>query len=335
MFNSFFSIFNPKIMCFIAIILLQNCNNRKSYQEAKTSDNQHIGTHLKNAPTRTEERRESAQENEQREESRDRKAESADVVSKSPQDVGVVNANLNSQKDRKFVRTAETKCKVKNVQKATRNLEELAVKYKGFITNGNFQSQIVNQFNKPATNDSVLNVKIVQVIHDLTMRVPNVAFDSLLRDVQKMADFVDYRIVRANDVNLQIMAKALFIDRFKNYENNYNKMYGSNTVYGQDHLLGNQTNTDQQKIDKLRLEDEVNYSTIQINLYQKEYAYQEMAINLDKIVYQPSFITRLANALYEGWQTVENAFLSAMSIWFFWIILALGFFAWRKLSAND
>ncbi len=261
-----------------------------------------------------------------------RESKDNEARQRTQDDTGVINANLDSQKDRKFVRTADTRCQVKSVQKATRNLEDLTVKYKGFMTNGHFQSQIVNEFTKPATLDSLLNVKIVRVTQDLTIRVPNMAFDSLLRDIQKLSDFVDYRVVRANDVQLQLLAKAMFIDRFKTYDNNYNKMYGSNTVYGQDHLLNNQVQNDQQRIDKLRLEDEVNYSTIQINLYQKEYAYQQLVINLDKIIYKPSFFTHIQEAFYDSLDFMQNVLFFLIKTWFLWVGFAFGVFFWRKYN---
>jgi hypothetical protein len=284
------------------------------------------------APKETEQR---TQEESPSSTQMEKKAPNSNEARQRNDDTGIINANLDSQKDRKFVRTADTRCQVKSVPKATRNLEELTTKYKGFMTNGHFQSQIVNEFTKPATLDSLLNVKIVRVIQDLTIRVPNMAFDSLLRDIQKLSDFVDYRIIRANDVQLQLLAKTMFIDRFKNYDNNYNKMYGSNTVYGQDHLLNNQTQNDQKHIDKLRLEDEVNYSTIQINLYQKEYAYQQMVINLDKIIYKPSIFVHIQEAFYDSLEFLQNILLFVIKTWFVWSVLIFGVFFWRKWKNND
>ena len=75
--------------------------------------------------------------------------DSTSVVSSS---AAVENKNSN----RKFVRTADVKFKVKNVAKSTYAIEDATTKFGGFVTYTNLQSNIHNEDRTKVSQDSTL-----------------------------------------------------------------------------------------------------------------------------------------------------------------------------------
>jgi len=235
--------------------------------------------------------------------------------------------NLESQKGRKFIRTADVKGKVKDVMKTTMKIEDVTSEFKGFITSTDLKSVISYTENPAISADSLLEIKHYIVENHLTIRVPNEKMDSLMRKLGFLFDFVDYRVMKAEDVSLQILSNEMQQKRFNTFENRYTNAIDSKgrkldeTAGAEENLLNRQLQSDQSKIHKLNLEDQIAYSTIQLHLYQRETVTREVYANYRNIEsYRPSLWSRIGDALRDGWRVVEHLIVFLFQLWWFWIL---------------
>ena len=124
--------------------------------------------------------------------------DSASVISSS----AVVQPNNNN---RKFVRTADIKFKVKNVAKSTYAIENVTNKFGGFVTYTNLESHINHKEETRVSQDSILETTKFTVDNNITIRVPNTKLDTVIKSIAKEIDFLDSRLIKADDVTLQML----------------------------------------------------------------------------------------------------------------------------------
>jgi hypothetical protein len=114
---------------------------------------------------------------------------------------------------RKFVRTADLKFKVKNVTKSTYAIENITNKFDGFVTYTNLQSNIIDKFETKISQDSTLETTRYNVENNITIRVPDKRLDTVIKCIAKQIDFLDYRVIKADDVSLKILSNQLAQNR--------------------------------------------------------------------------------------------------------------------------
>lgn len=127
----------------------------------------------------------------------------------------------NTNPERKFIRTADVKCKVKNVANTTTDIENICTAQGGFVIYTNLASNIDEHTETPISADSLLETTFYTITNTMTLRVPNTKLDSTLKDIAKSIDYLDYRIIKADDVSLQILANDF---TQKRATNNYNRI---------------------------------------------------------------------------------------------------------------
>jgi len=110
--------------------------------------------------------------------------EEADIVSSSA-------AVENKKSERKFVRTADAKFKVKNVTQSTYAIENATTKFGGFVTYTNLQSNVSEKFDTKISQDSTLETTKYHVENNITIRVPNTQLDTVIKTIAHQIDFLD------------------------------------------------------------------------------------------------------------------------------------------------
>ena len=234
--------------------------------------------------------------------------------------------------ERKFIRKAELRFKVKNVQTSSNVVEDLVNKYKGFIIKAQLSTNVLNMNEVELSEDSVLRNKSYEVNNEISLRIPNESFDKLQRDIQPLMTFLDSQTVSAEDVSLNLMASEVRKKRYSKFEKRYEKTIDSKgkklpeTSTAEENLLNHQSEADINQIETLRTKDEVNYSTITLHLYQPVTVTQEMLPNIENThAFKPHLFIRMWQSVREGWYILEELIIFFTRLWFL-ILLALGAF---------
>ena len=256
--------------------------------------------------------------------------DSTSVISSS---AAVVDKNSN----RKFVRTADVKFKVKNVAKSTYAIEDATTKFGGFVTYTNLQSNIHSEDRTKVSQDSTLVTTKYKVDNNITIRVPNTKMDTVIKTIAKQIHFLDYRIIKADDVSLQMLSNELAQKRSNSSEKRLANAIDSKgkklnqVVDAEATLDAKKEQNDASKLQNLSLQDQVNFSTLTLNIYQDESIKQEMVANEKSInAYRPNIGLQIWDSIKTGWFMLENIVSFIVVLWPFVLIGFLGFFGYKK-----
>ena len=248
------------------------------------------------------------------------------------------SAAVENKKDstHKFVRTAELRFKVKSVIKSTYDIEDITARIGGFVTYTNLTSDAISTETKEISLDSSVIVTRFTVTNSIIIRVPNTKLDTTLKQISRNIVYLDSRIIKADDVALQLLSNNLTIKRsdknearLKNAIDNRGKKLNE-TTSAEELLLNKQEQADNARIANLSLKDQLNFSTINLTIYQNQGVnYEKIARDKNPKQYQPSLGFRILDSLSNGWSIFENIIVYLLNLWGLVLIGALGFLGYK------
>jgi hypothetical protein len=253
------------------------------------------------------------------------------------------SAAVESGKDtsRKFIRTANLKFKVESVIKSTYEIEDITVRNGGFVTVTNLNSNIDNLTVTPISEDSSLETKYYTVTNTMTLRVPNTALDSTLKAIALQIDYLDYRIIQASDVGLDMLANRLRQNRLGKQQGRLTSAIDrrgkklDETLSAEELLMNKQDESDAAGISNLSMLDQISYSTISLAIYQRQAVRREMIANDKNIeAYEPSVGSKLLGALKIGWKGLEAVVLFLARFWGLFLFGAVVYLLYRKYGSG-
>lgn len=271
-----------------------------------------------------------------------KKAESAAETAYESNNIVVDTTNVVSSSaaiesknnNRKFVRTADIKFKVKNVANSTYVIENTANKFGGFVTYTNLQSTITDKSETKISQDSTLEITKYRVENNITIRVPNIRLDTVIKTIAKQIDFLEYRIIKADDVSLQMLSNQLTQDRTENQEKRLEKAIDAKgkklngIIAAEDNLNTKKEQKDNSKIENLSLQDQVNFSTLTLQIYQRETIKEEMIANAK--TYRQDFGSKILDGIISGWYVIEGIIAAVAQLWSVILIGIGGYFIFKK-----
>ncbi|WP_281299224.1 DUF4349 domain-containing protein [Flavobacterium limnophilum] len=272
-----------------------------------------------------------------------KKAESAEETAyQSNSDMVVDTTNVISSSaavepknsDRKFVRTADLKFKVKNVANSTYAIENTANKFGGFVTYTNLQSTVSDKSETKISQDSTLEITKYAVENNITIRVPNIRLDTVIKTIAKQIDFLEYRIIKADDVSLQILSNQMQQNRSANQEKRLEKAIDTKgkklneVMAAEDNLKNQKEQNDNSKLENLSLKDQVNFSTLTLQIYQRETIKEEMVANAK--TYRQNFGSKILDGIKTGWYVIEGIIAVLAQLWSVILIGIGGYFIFKK-----
>lgn len=226
----------------------------------------------------------------------------------------------------KFIRTADLKFKVKDVIRSTYDIESIAKSQEGFVTYTNLTSHVDYTDNTLVSADSTLETTYFTVSNNLILRVPNTKLDTTLKVIAKHIDFLDYRIIKADDVALDVLSNTLQQKRSERNEERITKAIDERgkklkeTTSAEELLYAKQTSADEARISNMRLADQINFSTINLNIYQRQTFKRELLANTKNIdAYEPGIGYQLKEAFKWGWEALKTVLITLVKLW--WLIV--------------
>ncbi|MGX7666345.1 DUF4349 domain-containing protein [Flavobacterium pedocola] len=241
--------------------------------------------------------------------------------------------------DRKFVRTADLQFKVKNVAKSTYKIEDVTNRMGGFVTYTNLQSQINDKEETRVSQDSILETVRYTVENEITIRVPNTKLDTLLKSIASEVDFLDSRVIKADDVTLQLLANKMAQKRSSSTENRIEKAINekgkklNNVIDAEENLAAKKEQNDTAKLNNLSLNDQINFSTVSIKLYEREAIKHELYASEKSInKYRPHLGLQIWESMKTGWYMLESVIAFVVQLWALILIAVLGYIGYKKLT---
>ncbi len=250
-------------------------------------------------------------------------------------------AKASKDSTRKFIRTANLKFKVKDVIKSTYDIEDITAKEGGFVTYTNLSSSISDVQKTAISEAETLETTHYVVTNEIILRVPNTKLDATLKEISRNIDYLDYRVIRAEDVALQLLANKLTQKRAAKNEQRLTNAIDSKgkklneTAAAEETLLNKQEQADNAKISNLSLADQIKYSTISLEIYQRETFKREVIKNDENIdEYEPGLGTKLLEALKYGWDILEGFFVFLARMWGVLVFAIAAYILYKKYGGK-
>ena len=239
---------------------------------------------------------------------------------------------------RKLIRTADIKFKVKSVVQSTNLIENTTRKWGGLVTYSNLQSTINDQISTKVSQDSTLETTKYKVENTITLRVPQQNMDTVVKEIAKEIDYLDYRLIKADDVALRLLSNELLQKRSATNEKRMANAIDTkgkkiNDIMNAETQLENKkAQSDSSAIENLSLQDQINYSTITLQLYQREVVKQELVANEKQGYYfEPSIGIQILDALQSGWFHLLSLVIFLLKLWWLALIGLVIYLIFKKV----
>lgn len=243
-----------------------------------------------------------------------------------------------SDAQRKFIRTARAKFRVKDVYQSALAIKDAVVAQGGFVVKNDISTQIDDIRWRSLGNGQLVELAEYTVRGDLTVRVPSDKAQVFLRSIIGQMEFLDARSFAAADAQFALLREQLAYQRNQEAQQELGEANEEGGKLGQKAAVISartdaRSGRDEALIAQKEFEDRVAFATLDISMYQlpklrrTEMADMEAAVRDNS----PGFFTRLGKSLSVGWYGVLEFGLQLVKLWPLWAVLLLGVVVIRRL----
>lgn len=251
--------------------------------------------------------------------------------------VSSLAASMKNDGSLRFIRKADIRFKTKKVRNTTHYLENAVVNLGGIVTNTKLYSDIESIKKVAINKDSSLRITRYHVNNDMTIKIPNIKLDSLLKIISHKVTFLDERLVTANEISLQEFKNNLEQQRLALYHENLSKAIKNQkdkmnkVVDAHDSMLQKQRQKDAALIKNMELDFEVEYSTVQLSFYQEATLDKELIENeLNIKDFEPSFLSQLWESIINGFNGLLFLIVQLANAWFVIVLLIIAIVIYKR-----
>jgi hypothetical protein len=236
---------------------------------------------------------------------------SADTLTPENPDSSI-NTDLYSGSQGEIIKTAECRFQVSNLKKCKESLEASIRKHSAYIASSSLR------FENPLLEE------------DITIRVPNLSFDDLLKEIRSQARFINYEKINTEDVAKEFVDLESRLQTKREVEKRYAEILRTKAGTIEELLRA------EQQIGKLHedieatisrinyLRDEVRYSTIKLEIYEVS---EQQAAEAPK---GPGMLTKFAAAFTSGWGGMVDVLIAVVYLWPLALAGVLGYWIWSR-----
>lgn len=230
--------------------------------------------------------------------------------------------------NKKFVHTADVNMKVKDVFVSTLNIENKALELKGFIEKSELRTQVLKEKEIAISKDSANYYMVYQQTNHLKVRVPQQNLHLFLTEINHQKDFLNYRIIEANDVTFEHQYQNLEQSRLQTSQQQTDKL-NSSAYKNQADKLDRKDAIAQAKnentIQKAVLNDKITLATVEIALVEDAKIKTTVIPNTkDRNFYvESNFGYEIKKTSIIGFRIFKTILLGIVYLWPF-IIIVIG-----------
>ncbi|MBK8920555.1 MAG: DUF4349 domain-containing protein [Saprospirales bacterium] len=245
---------------------------------------------------------------------------------------------------KKLVRTAELRFRTADVLQATLGIEDVVQQNGGFVLEDDLTQNREQYHLTPVGSDSSLETSVFALQCRLVFRIPYAQLDTTLRAIAPWAELLDYRRIHVVDETLNALEKRLAELRNRQYQGQIEAATAQggklpSVTEAIDKSFGGRAAADAARLEQLRLDDAVQLSTVEIEIYQRPVVRREMVVNLEDVTSpQAGFGNQLAEALAGGWRGLQALLLFIARLWSVLLIgavIGVAVWRWRKASGSN
>ncbi len=224
--------------------------------------------------------------------------------------------------ERKFIRKASARFNVKDVYVAALGIEDTVASHGGFVVRNDINTVKVNSESHPVGDGKLLELSEYRVQGQLTVRVPSAKTQEFLRAIVGHIVFLDQRSFSAHDAQFDLLRRQLDAIRSQETQRDLGDAIeeGGKLSHRTDAIAtrnGVKAERDAALLEKKEFEDQVAFSTIQLDLYQQSKVVQAERVDINEMFKKarPGFFTRMGEKLSGGWNGLLDFVLVLVGIW--------------------
>ena len=234
----------------------------------------------------------------------------------------------------KFIRTADIRFKVNDVQQTTTRIEDIVRKNKGCVAYTHLASTTENTDQQQVSKDSNLVVTYYTVSNTITIRVPNYLLDTTLREIGADVVFLDHRTIKADDVSIPYLENQLGQRRYNGSKPKFVAGAKQKDVNDTKVLsIYQQELQDEYYIANKSLDRDIRYSVVTMELYQSPILHREMVSRpVELKAYHAGLWGRIGDSLQQGWYIFEDFIVFIIRLWGLILVGVLAFWVIRLVT---
>jgi len=209
-----------------------------------------------------------------------------------------------------IIRDARMTIRVSEMEAAKSMVDSLTKTYGGYYSNESF------------------NNTDYQSDYSLIVRIPASNFEDYIRKLESESEEILYKDIHARDITDEYIDLEVRLANKKNYLKRYNELVKQAKSIKEILEIEEKTRVLEEEIESTTgrlkyLADQVDYSTLNLQLI-REKDYKFKPTRRDK------FFEKLKQSTATGWFAFIDFLLVLIKIWPFLLIIAAGYFFWRK-----
>ena len=230
----------------------------------------------------------------------------------------------------KLVKTASLNCKVSDINNSVKSISKLVSGLGGMVSFHNIESNVIDSKSLKVSSDSLLQITSYIKNAELTIKIPEKELEGFIEEIMDQSSFVNSSKMNVDDKSLEYLRMLLYKKTGAKYYSNFHpkKIKDVATI-----INLNNEGVDQE-IATRQINQDVQFSTIEINLNQNPLLKKEMVANLVMSDFDLPFSKRLTNALNSGWKNFVDFFIMISELWVFIVLAILMFVGYKNLNGK-
>ncbi|RBQ10345.1 DUF4349 domain-containing protein [Pedobacter miscanthi] len=262
--------------------------------------------------------------------SENKKYASADVVESNELNKEISDSTLTE----KIIKTADMRFRVKDVQKTKEQLSKTIKAEGGTVAEFSIESTIQETDKVKQSTDSLKEITSYRTQGYLIAKVPSDKLDEFTNTIAKMAVFVDHQSMKMDDQSIAYLSNKLKAQNRIDAIEKINKVASKKSANVESSLYIKDDYVDK-RIDNIRIDSRVKFSTITLNFYQDN-TVKTMVVGNDNLYdYRPPFINRLWLGIVNGWTIFKEIIIAVSNLWMLILIGVVVFFVIRHFIRKD
>ena len=220
----------------------------------------------------------------------------------------VADTSFAAPTDRKIIKTADLRGRVKDVMSTTTALENTARQMGGEVMQSALRNDIEDLRQQRISSDSMKEIQSYTTTANLIFKVPVNQLDSFLQQAVGNMQFVNNRNLSLDDVSLTYLSNKL-----KQQANERDRLKGKN-VEEVSYLDDKNENNIDRRIYNMGINERVKFATLSLEIYQPKRADINLVPNVESLI-RPSFGEQMRLAMANGWDLVKMLLIGLTNLW--------------------